>query len=200
MDFNHWAFEFHGHFCPFMPIGNRMGELALRELGIKRDPDHSIFIYSEMGVGHPQTCMMDGLQVATGATYGKLMIERLNWGKVAAIIYHPGKGAVRIAVKNEFQTTLSKYEFFEYRKRGIEPSQIPEDVSRKVVQRVFDASDEEMFKLTRLPDFKYSRVKGSFAKEICDVCGEFVFERYMRIKDGQTVCMQCSGYEQNPGS
>ncbi|MGQ9480432.1 FmdE family protein [Chloroflexus sp.] len=24
-----WAFEFHGHECPFMPIGYRMGSLAL---------------------------------------------------------------------------------------------------------------------------------------------------------------------------
>lgn len=24
-----WAFEFHGHRCPFMPLGFRMGRLAL---------------------------------------------------------------------------------------------------------------------------------------------------------------------------
>ena len=52
-EFEHWAFKFHGHFCPFMPIGFRMGELGLRELGVERDPDHTLFIYSEMGVGHP---------------------------------------------------------------------------------------------------------------------------------------------------
>lgn len=133
LDFEHWAFKFHGHICPFMPIGYRMGELGLGELGLERDPDHTLFIYSEMGIGHPQTCMMDGLQAATGATYGKLMMERLNWGKVAAIIHHPDKGAVRIYVRNELQTMLAKYEFFAYRKRGIEPSQIPEAVCKKVV-------------------------------------------------------------------
>jgi formylmethanofuran dehydrogenase subunit E len=172
-----------------------MGELGLKKLGVERDPDHTLFIYSEMGVGHPQTCMMDGLQASTGATYGKLSMERLNWGKVAAIIFHPEKGAVRIAVRNEFQTMLSKYEFFAYRKRSIEPSQIPEDVCKEVIQLVFDATEEEMFKITRLPDFKYSRVKGSFAKDVCEECGEFVFERYLRIKDGKTVCIQCSGYD-----
>ena len=28
-----WAFEFHGHSCPFMPIGYRMGRLAMERLG-----------------------------------------------------------------------------------------------------------------------------------------------------------------------
>jgi len=29
-----WAYEFHGHECPFMPIGYRMGTLALEKLGV----------------------------------------------------------------------------------------------------------------------------------------------------------------------
>lgn len=63
---------------------------------------------------------------------------------------------------------------------------------------MLDATEEEMFKVTHLPDFKCSRVKGSFAKDVCDQCGEFVFERYLRIKDGKTVCIQCSGYDPAP--
>ena len=31
-----WAFEFHGHKCPFMPIGFRMGKLALEKLGVEK--------------------------------------------------------------------------------------------------------------------------------------------------------------------
>jgi len=38
-----------------------------------------------MGVGHPQGCMQDGNYSATGATFGKGMIDRMNYGKVAAI-------------------------------------------------------------------------------------------------------------------
>jgi len=30
-----WTWEFHGHRCPFMPIGYRMGVIAMRELGIE---------------------------------------------------------------------------------------------------------------------------------------------------------------------
>jgi formylmethanofuran dehydrogenase subunit E len=36
--------------------------------------------------------------------------------------------------------------------------------------------------------------KGSFNKSICSVCGEYVFERYVRLQDGKPVCIPCSGY------
>ena len=101
-----WAFEFHGHNCPFMPIGYRMGTLALQKLGVERCKDHEMHVFSEMGIGHPQTCMQDGLMVSTGATFGKSMIDRLYYGKIAATFWYPGKVAVRIALKNEFSDTL----------------------------------------------------------------------------------------------
>ncbi len=52
-----WTFEFHGHRCPFMPIGYRMGTLALKKLGVGKSLDHQMHVFSEMGVGHPQGCI-----------------------------------------------------------------------------------------------------------------------------------------------
>ncbi len=71
-----WAFDFHGHLCPFMPIGYRMGQLAMRRLGVEREKDHGLFAFPEVGVGHPQTCMVDGIQAATGCTYGSSGLRR----------------------------------------------------------------------------------------------------------------------------
>jgi len=191
-----WAWKFHGHVCPFMPIGYRMGILAMSELGIERVKDHGAFAFSEMGVGHPQTCMMDGVMAATGCTYGKLMMERLGYGKVATIIYAPSKGAVRLYLRSEFQDELGKQEFFNYRKKGIEPSDIPSDVVNRAVKVVIDALDTDMFKVERLPDFAFSRPKGSFSKVKCSKCGEYVFERYVRTVDGKAMCIPCSDYTQ----
>ncbi|HVO78074.1 MAG TPA: FmdE family protein [Methanomassiliicoccales archaeon] len=188
------AWEFHGHRCPFMPIGYRMGIKGMRELGMERIKDHGAFAFSEMGVGHPQTCMIDGVMSATGCTYGKLMMERLSHGKVATIIYMPGKGAARLYLKNEFQDELGTQEFFSWRKKGVEPSDVPPDVVERAVQVVLQASDEKMFKVEMLPDFKFSRPKGSFAKVKCSSCGEYVFERYVRTKDGKPICIPCSGF------
>lgn len=191
-----WAFEFHGHKCPFMPIGYRMGTLALQKLGVERSKDHEMHVFSEMGVGHPQGCMQDGIMAATGATFGKGMIEKLHYGKIAATFWYPGiKGAVRVSLRNEFQDKLAPHEFFNYRKQGIEPSQIPEAVCEDIINMVLTASEEELFTVTMLPDFEYKPVKGSFAKAKCEICGEYVFERYLRVKDGKHVCIPCSGQE-----
>lgn len=188
-----WTFEFHGHPCPFMPIGFRMGTLAMEKLGVGKSHNHEMHVFSEMGVGHPQGCMQDGIMSATGATFGKGMIEKLNYGKVAAIFWYPGKkDSVRIALKNEFQDKLSPHEFFKYRKQGIEPSEIPENVRKDIIDIVLNATNDELFNVTVLKDFKYKPVTQAFNKARCEVCGEYVFERYLRVKDGKKVCIPCS--------
>ncbi len=188
-----WTFEFHGHHCPFMPIGYRMGTLAMKKLGVTKSLNHEMHVFSEMGIGHPQGCLQDGIMSATGATFGKGMIEKLNYGKVAAIFWYPGKeGTSRIAVKNEFQDKLAPHEFFKYRKQGIEPTDIPESVRTDIINIVLNASDEELFHVAPLPEFSYEPVEGSFSKAKCEVCGEYVFERYLRVKDGGKVCIPCS--------
>jgi len=191
-----WAYEFHGHQCPFMPIGYRMGTLALQKLGVERCKDHEMRVFSEMGVGHPQGCMQDGIMSATGATFGKGMIDKLHYGKIAATFWYPGiKGAIRFSLRNEFQDKLAPHEFFKYRKQGIEPSGIPADVCQDIINIVLNATDNELFTVTMLPDFTYKPVKGSFNKAACEVCGEYVFERYLRVKDGKRVCIPCAGHE-----
>jgi len=189
-----WAFEFHGHRCPFMPIGYRMGKLAMGYLKAEYEKDHGFFVFPEIGEGHPQTCMVDGIQAATGATYGKVLMAKTFYGKLAAIFYHPSKGAVRYSLTPEFIDEMGKFEFFVYRKKGIEPSQIPHNISDEIINWVYEQSDEFMFKIEPKPDFKFNPVKVSFNKSKCAICGEYVFERYARTKDGQVVCIPCSGY------
>ena len=192
-----WAYEFHGHRCPFMPIGYRMGKLALEHMGAERVKDHGFFIFAEIGIGHPQMCFVDGAQAATGATYAKGLLEKTFYGKLAATFYHPQKGAVRYSLRPEFVDALGKFEFFDYRKRGVEPSDIPAKTTEEVIHWVYEQSNEFMFKIEDKPDFKFTPVKGSFNKTLCSICGEYVFERYVRTKDGKPVCIPCSGYEKN---
>ena len=189
-----WAFEFHGHRCPFLPIGYRMGKLAMEYLKVEREKDHGFFVFPECGEGHPQICFVDGIQVITGATYGKSLMEKTYYGKLAATFYHPQKGAVRYALKPEFIDAMGKFEFFAYRKKGVEPSEVPQNASDEIINWVYEQTDEFMLKIEPKPDFKFTSVKGSFNKSKCAICGEYVFERYARTKDGQIVCIPCSGY------
>ncbi|WP_018085294.1 FmdE family protein [Desulfurispora thermophila] len=189
-----WAYEFHGHKCPFMPLGYRMGIIALRELGLDRIKDHDAIALTEMGI-HPQNCMNDGIQIATGCTYGKLTMEKLHYGKAAFVLYHPERGAVRVAVKAEFFGRLNRFRFFsEYRVKGIEPSFIPEEVADETIEFVLNTPEEEAFIIQRLPDFQFKHPPSSFKKDVCESCGEMVFESYLRFKDGKMLCIPCSGY------
>ncbi len=190
-----WAYEFHGHRCPFMPIGYRMGHLAMQKLGVEREKDHGLFAFPEIGVGHPMTCMADGIQAATGCTYGKLLMDRSGLGKLAFTLFKPGKGAVRIAMKPEFMDGMGRFEFFKYRKAGKEPSEIPAPVTNEVVEWMLAQPDDALFIVERKPDFTFHPVKGSFNKTKCVKCGEYVFERYVREKDGQPHCIPCAGYQ-----
>jgi formylmethanofuran dehydrogenase subunit E len=122
------------------------------------------------------------------------MIAKTFYGKLAATFYHPRKGAVRYSLLPDFSDAMGKFEFFDYRKKGVEPSQIPLAVRREVIQWVYDQPDDAIFKVEAKPDFRYSPPKGSFNKAKCSVCGEYVFERYVRTKEGKPVCIPCSGY------
>ena len=191
-----WAFTFHGHRCPFMPLGYRMGLLALEALGVGREADHTLHVICELGEGHPQTCLMDGIQIATGATFGKTLMEKTNWGKLAATFWYPGKTPVRYALRADFIDDFGKQEFFAFRKRGIEPSGIPAEVTRAAIDWTLARPDEAVFSVLERPDFLYQPPKGSFNKTLCSKCGEYVFERYVRYQQGEPVCIPCSGYRQ----
>lgn len=65
--------EFHGHLGPYLVIGYRMGIIGLRETGAKKYFGVSVEI--KCPAKPPERCLVDGLQYATGATYGKANIE-----------------------------------------------------------------------------------------------------------------------------
>lgn len=134
------------------------------------------------------------IQAATGATFGKLLISKTFYGKLAATFYHPQKGGIRFSLKPDAVDGMGKFEFIAMRKKGIEPSQIPAPVSEEIIRWVYEQTDETLFSVEPKPDFQFKPVKGSFNKTKCGICGEYVFDRYLRMKDGKPVCIPCSGY------
>ncbi len=58
--------------------------------------------------------MMDGIQAATGATYGKLLMAKTFYGKLAATFYHPQKGGRALFPQTGFIDAMGKFEFFAY--------------------------------------------------------------------------------------
>ncbi len=72
------AAEFHGHLGPFLVLGLRAGELAMENLKAKKYFGIEVTIHCP--AEPPERCFVDGIQLSTGATYGKanIRIEQSN--------------------------------------------------------------------------------------------------------------------------
>lgn len=128
------------------------------------------------------------MQAATGCTYGKGNYKRLHYGKLAIVVYKLDRGAVRVKVKREFLDELKKFEFFKYRAAGVPASQVPKEAVDEVVNYVLSKDYEEMFDYVFLKDFNYKPPKKTLTRVVCSVCGEYVFENYVKIFNGKMLC------------
>jgi len=61
--------RFHGHLGPWLALGIRIGQAGLRALNAR--PHFGIRVTVRCPQAPPPSCIVDGLQWGTGATYGK---------------------------------------------------------------------------------------------------------------------------------
>ena len=189
------AFYFHGHKCPAMPLGLRAGLLALRKLRVERASDKELFCFLETGPAHATMCFGDGVQFATGCTYGKGNIEKLNYSKNAfTLIDIRRKKAIRVALNPEFQKKGLASRFVQMRKEGVEPEDIPSEVVMPLIEKIMETSDEELFKISKIFNYDFEPKKSTFEWHECEKCGEVVFAHKVRLMNGRKLCIPCSQY------
>lgn len=70
------AIKFHGHLGPWLVLGILAGEILVKKLRCKRYFGLHVKVWGANE--KPKSCFIDGLQLSTGATYGKGNIEKLN--------------------------------------------------------------------------------------------------------------------------
>ena len=93
------AIDFHGHLGPYLILGILAGELAQRKLKAKRYFGIEVKVWGASS--KPKSCLIDGLQLSTGATYGKGNIRRFNGNKIKILISDSSnKAHVLIMLKN----------------------------------------------------------------------------------------------------
>ncbi len=68
--------EFHGHLGPYLVLGILAGEAALKKLKCKKYFGLKVTVWG--AAGKPKSCLIDGLQLSTGATFGKGNISKLD--------------------------------------------------------------------------------------------------------------------------
>ena len=191
------ALIMHGHLCGAMPLGFRAGRLALKVLGVEREPNMAKIALVETGVFHAAACFADGVQFSTGCTYGKDLIKKLDYGKWAATVAIKKDGrAVRVSVKPEIIQAVFKGKFLAERKKGVPPTDVPEEYILQPFINTITRPDEELLDVSEIFTYEFKPTpKPSFEVLRCEICGEMVAENKLRIKEGKKVCLPCSGYE-----
>ncbi len=183
----------HGHKCPAMPMGLRVGAAAMNKLGVERAKDGQLMALVEIGDDHCATCFADGVQMITGCTFGKGNIQKLHYGKWGVTLIDKKTGrAVRVTPRAEAMEANKQTDFFhKYRMKGIPASQVPDSVVDPLVQKVMNAPEDQLLAIGEVFDRPWEDPAHSFEGFKCEVCGEMTVEPYGRILGDKKVCIPC---------
>ncbi len=184
----------HGHKCPAMPLGLRAGLAAMEALGVQHAPDGQLTALVEIDRNHCSTCFADGVQVATGCTFGKGNIRSLGYGKFAlTLIDNKTSRSVRVVVTPEAMRRSQESEFIQYRKKGVPASQVDPKLVEPLIDRVLAEKTEVLFTIEPVKEMKLPPMAPhTFDTILCAECGEVTVERYARVKHGKIVCIPCA--------
>ncbi len=184
---------FHGHKCPAMPQGLRAGHLAMDILGVERARGggelHAIV---EIGDHHFSGCFADGVQFATGCTFGKGNITKQPLGKFAlTLIDTATRRAVRVTAKYERMKVCLDMPFFTLRKEGVPPFKLDPAVVDPLIDDVVHRDWEEMFDVKQFAQYPVDKEGDTFDAIECAHCKEMVVTSYTKELDGQRYCLVC---------
>jgi formylmethanofuran dehydrogenase subunit E len=194
------AGELHGHFCSYLTLGLKAGCMAVRELGAK-----STGMEELIAIVETNSCFSDGVQIATGCSFGNNALVFRDVGKTAFTLARRDGESVRVVLRPDYQERFGSGSpeasalFDKLVRRREEPapgeSERMMQLWREISFGHLEIPEEELFKVerrvTQLPS--YAPI---FASAACSECGENVMESRLRIRDGQPICMDCAGLEQ----
>jgi formylmethanofuran dehydrogenase subunit E len=99
------AEKFHGHLGPYLILGVIAGEYAINKLRCRRYFGLDVKVYGANR--KPKSCLIDGLQLSTGATYGKGNIKKFNGSKISIVFCDPkSKKAIILRLKDGLKQIL----------------------------------------------------------------------------------------------
>lgn len=188
--------KFHGHRCWASVAGVRIGLAALRRLGVKRSGGTQLYSIVEIGEDHGGMCFGDGVQYATGCTFGKGNIRKEPHGKLAlTLIEKATNRSVRVSYKPTLQKQIGESAFMRKRGLGVMPDEIPVEEQMELVNLVWDAPEADILTIGEVLTYKGEWFPELMGFKPCAVCGELTAHAYLRVVGDKHVCIPCSGYD-----
>jgi formylmethanofuran dehydrogenase subunit E len=189
----------HGHLCPFVSLGVKAGQYAMKHLDTGSTGMEEVVAIVECN-----NCFTDGIQVVTGCTFGNNALIFRDLGKTAVTVALRGNGrGVRLVVRPEYRDEM----FARYPAAGplfekvvVQRNATPEEehhfhhiwpaMAHKELERPLEESLVVKEVSVKLPS--YARI---FPSVTCSQCGENVMEPRIRLVQGQPTCLPCAGAE-----
>ncbi|MFO8009286.1 MAG: FmdE family protein [Dehalococcoidia bacterium] len=191
------AGELHGHYCPGLAYGIRSGYKAVTELGA-----HSTGMEEVVAIVESNNCFADGIQFVTGCSFANNALIFRDLGKTAVTLARRSGEGVRVLVDMDRQSLQERepeamalfQKVVAERKGSEEDSAHLRELWRQASFNMLNVPENELLKVqnvtVELPSYA-----GIFASVTCSKCGESVMEPRIRMRNGQPVCLPCSGQE-----
>ncbi len=190
------ALRFHGHRCWASVAGVRAGLAVLRILGVKRSGGTQLHAIFEIGEDHGGMCFGDGVQYATGCTFGKGNVAKQPYGKLAVtLIEKASNRALRISYKPTLQAQIAESAFMKKRGMGVMPDQIPEAEQLELVDLMWNAPEADILAPGEIFRFERDWLPETMGFAPCAACHELTARAYLRVVGDKHVCIPCSGYD-----
>ena len=159
------AGELHGHYCPGLAIGVRAAAEALQILEVEKKG------FNLYCIAEDRACYQDGIQMVFGTTLGDGNLELRQRGKTAFNFYDRDTGkSVRLVM--------------------IDWPEFPD--RKEMAEFILTAPLEQVFAQT--PVHFEVPANGFVRRERrkCPRCGELCSEPFLRVVDGEIVCLDCA--------
>jgi len=197
-EFLYSALNMHGHACGGMPMGYVAGLAAMKALGMAgRERNMETIAVVFAGNGHAAGCLVDGVQFSTGCNFGKGIMRKEPKGKWQFMLVQKKTGkAVKVRIKNEILDKAFSAPFItEYRLKGVNPTDVPEDLAKPAFTRLFGLKPEDVVEIEGPFDVEVPKARPCFTRQTCSVCGATVAENYIHMEEGKPVCTDCTNYK-----
>ncbi len=182
----------HGHACPPLVLGVRAGFVAMSRLGVGRAVERELFAFVELGSDHYAQGFADGVQFATGCTFGKDLIIRIPHGKAGVRLVDQARGrAIRVIPRPETLAKLERTDWFRACESSGRFARDCAHLAGSAMDELLAVPDDVLFSVSPVFPLGIEHPSPTFESVACAACGESVLTPYARDVDGQRLCIAC---------
>jgi len=192
---------FHGHVCPFLVLGLRASEIAMKKLGLERLGVVGTVREDVLAIVEVNNCFADGVQVATGCTFGNNSLVYIDLGKNALTLLKRGEGrGIRVYIDAE---ELKKKYFSKEVHELFEKVVVRREGSEEEIHKLQKLWEEIGYMMAEMPEDEFIIHEVELVGELerapifesirCSKCGELVMSTRVVYVGGEPLCLACAG-------